>query len=418
MDANLSGFGSLDVRSIIFTTAIVTLTIALGMSAVARLHPEIKGAKYWAIGCALQSIGWLLFDLRGYAPDFLAVFGGSFLPIVSLAYFYAAFEDFNGERLRRGLLTLILGVTTVAFTFFWFALPSVPGRMAVDSLGASALVSLCILALLRSRQPRGNQSHRLTAMLLAAGLAILLGRSALTLLHSEIMTDCLQRGIFNRFLYAGITGLCVLVTFGYLAMCHDRFRDEAMHLATTDSLTGVLNRRAMETVLSEEAQRSLRTGLPLSLLLLDLDHFKEINDTFGHAIGDRALQSAVTTIERQLRSFDRVGRWGGEEFLVALPGTKLSDAVAIAERLRGDIFSTRVRGERAEGKFVSLSVSVGVAGYFPGDLDYDCALRRADEALYTAKRAGRNRVTSSSIHAPGAAVATHAGGMARDATAV
>ena len=336
----LDGLSGLDIRSIIFATAIVTLVLSLGMCAVARLHPEIRGTKYWSIGCAMQAIGWLLFDLRGYAPEFLTVFVGGLLPIASLGYFYLTFVDFDGKKPRPGWIAGILAATAVALyvTLLPLPHPHVMARIACGSLGASAMVLLCIHALVTpavgdDAKPSPNQ--RLTAILLASGLAILLLRATLALAGAEVIADSIQRAIFNRLFYTGIDGAIVLVTFCYLAMCHDRFRAETLHLATTDPLTSALNRRAMETVLGAQMQRALQDSQPFSLLLLDLDHFKNVNDTFGHAVGDRVLRSAVEAIGQELRPLDRIARWGGEEFLIALAGTGINDAVAVAEKVRG-----------------------------------------------------------------------------------
>ena len=156
-------------------------------------------------------------------------------------------------------------------------------------------------------------------------------------------------------------------------------------LAVTDALTGLPNRRQLDTVLSREVARAARYGTPLVLILLDIDHFKRINDEHGHLLGDEVLAALGHLLRHQLRQTDVVGRWGGEEFLVICPSIELSQGLHIAETLRAAV------ARLVQPAVGPLSVSLGVAGHRPGDTAVTC-VARADAALYAAKRAGRNRV--------------------------
>jgi len=159
-------------------------------------------------------------------------------------------------------------------------------------------------------------------------------------------------------------------------------------LANTDALTGVPNRRRVEQTLQLEMRRSQRYGRALSVVLLDLDDFKTLNDVHGHALGDEVLMALAERLTQALRSSDTFGRWGGEEFLVVAPETALEGAVTLAEAMR-----TRMR----QAPLVAghdVRASFGVAEYLPGEPVTDL-LRRADDALYLAKRSGKDRVRSS-----------------------
>jgi diguanylate cyclase (GGDEF)-like protein len=165
-------------------------------------------------------------------------------------------------------------------------------------------------------------------------------------------------------------------------------------LAETDALTGIPNRREATARVEREIQRSLRYGGPLALLLFDLDGFKSVNDRLGHEGGDRALRRAAALALGTLRSTDVCGRWGGEEFLIALPGIGLEGGRDAAERLR-----RALEGERAEGE-PPLTASFGVTAFVRGDT-LEALVRRADTALYEAKRRGRNRVEELAPPPPG-----------------
>jgi diguanylate cyclase (GGDEF)-like protein len=166
--------------------------------------------------------------------------------------------------------------------------------------------------------------------------------------------------------------------------------EESQRLATTDGLTGLINRRAFVQELKREIDRASRTGSPTSLLLLDLDHFKTINDTHGHGAGDAVLVAVAKTLQKESRAYDLVGRWGGEEFIVALPSTGEDRALIVAERLREAIAKLKVTSH--DGTAVTLSASIGAAQLAPNAESLDQLVDRADRAMYRAKVGGRNRV--------------------------
>jgi diguanylate cyclase (GGDEF)-like protein len=160
------------------------------------------------------------------------------------------------------------------------------------------------------------------------------------------------------------------------------------HLANVDELTGAWNRRALLGMLEDEALRAARQPAPFSLVILDLDRFKTVNDRFGHPVGDAVLRRFAAVTQRSVRAVDRLGRWGGEEFALLLPGTTLEGARIIAERVRESV-AAAPWGEEAPG--LTLTVSGGLAEHRPGE-GIDSLVKRADVALYAAKAGGRNRI--------------------------
>lgn len=168
-----------------------------------------------------------------------------------------------------------------------------------------------------------------------------------------------------------------------------KMEEELQRLATTDTLTGILNRRQFFILAEQEVERSRRYGRTLALLLYDIDHFKQVNDTFGHQAGDIVLRELAKLVHEQLRRNDIEGRVGGEEFAVLLPETTISEAVVLAERIRGIIESFAINiGETS----LHITASFGVTAVKENDVALDSIYKRADSALYEAKNAGRNRV--------------------------
>jgi diguanylate cyclase (GGDEF)-like protein len=189
---------------------------------------------------------------------------------------------------------------------------------------------------------------------------------------------------------AYIAGYLLLIVngFGFILMSKQRDDARMERLATTDDLTGLLNRRAFFARAEAARLLALRLRQPITLLMLDIDHFKQLNDRFGHATGDEALVKFSATCTDSLREHDILGRLGGEEFALALPGTDLDGAMHTAERLRQGVVDTRLL---TCGNSYTMTVSIGVVLVDPEE-DLATALARADHALYEAKRNGRNRV--------------------------
>jgi diguanylate cyclase (GGDEF)-like protein len=166
-----------------------------------------------------------------------------------------------------------------------------------------------------------------------------------------------------------------------------------MLVSHTDHLTGLYNRRYLMNVLERELSRVQRSASFLSLLILDIDHFKEINDRYGHQGGDLVLAEAASVFRKELRVYDTAARYGGDEFIAVIPGASLSEALAVAERIRGSVEQSRFF-ERMED--VKLTVSIGVAVYPSSGIEtLEDFIREADGALYRAKAGGRNRVEGS-----------------------
>ncbi|MDF2446058.1 MAG: hypothetical protein K0S46_1294 [Moraxellaceae bacterium] len=170
-----------------------------------------------------------------------------------------------------------------------------------------------------------------------------------------------------------------------------RREDTIRELSRTDVLTGLPNRRSILELLEKETARTRRHGPPMCVVILDLDHFKRVNDTWGHPTGDRVLQTAARVLRENLRTCDTIGRYGGEEFLMVLPDTSVEGAAALLERCRAALAATEIR--TGTGEHFHISASFGVmSNHKDFDVDAAALIKAADDALYRAKENGRNRV--------------------------
>jgi diguanylate cyclase (GGDEF)-like protein len=229
-----------------------------------------------------------------------------------------------------------------------------------------------------------------TLLALGAPLGLLLLRRFIFFDHTPIVDDL--RADLVTYLYLTIS---TIVAFALLGWLLGRYADRLAELSRTDPLTGLANARVFNPGLEREIERSRRSGLPLSLLLLDLDELKVINDRCGHAGGDRVLREIAGAIRRELRAADIGARLGGDEFAVLAVGASLESGQALAERLRLAISS-----DVATEVGIPVSVSIGVVAFDPtadGSTDSQALTQAVDRALYTAKTTGRNRVSTADI---------------------
>ncbi|NDY89820.1 GGDEF domain-containing protein [Ideonella livida] len=365
----------------------------LGWAAGARLLPASRPAmRAWAAFSLCTAAGLGLAVMRPLLPPWVGVVGANVFLLLPFVLVWRAVELFFGlppHRGWQGALALGLLATLVylgpapeqSTTRAWVMLLAIGGI-----IGAAAL---------RSHGPMRHEFGPVVAWvvhlpgLLAALvlLAVLAGVAASPHRHLQ---DLASLDLALPLGY-GMLLACNGIHLAYGGMQLTRLARRLLHLSRHDGLTGLLNRRAMHDVLQDEWQRHLRLGSGFALLMLDLDHFKQVNDRWGHHAGDLALVHTARLLDRQLRPTDRASRHGGEEFLLLLPGVDGLTALQVAERLRQQLQADPVALD--DGMRLGLTVSIGVAGLAPGDDGVAALLRRADAALYQAKADGRNQVS-------------------------
>lgn len=372
----------LDPRSVILLAGMLAALMSFVLFFLSRNYPpSIKGLREWTAGPMLCFFSTMLFALRGTIPDFLSVLGGNLTLLSGSALFYFGSQRFFGRPASWRLWGSLIGAAALVFSWFLLVDPSYSVRVVLfTALMAGIFLSHARL-LIRHGTP--GFAARFTTIVLLLQSCVLLARCISTLVQPS------GKSLFDpspvQTAYVATYALSILlVTIGVLLMATDRLRAEFEHLATHDPLTGVLTRRALLAACSQELERSQRYGRPLTLLMMDLDHFKQVNDSHGHQVGDKVLVDFVRRAAAQLRRPDLLGRYGGEEFLVMLPETSLEEACVVAGRI--------VSMDGHAHGLPACSVSIGLATSGPQDSTVDTVLGRADAALYRAKAQGRSRV--------------------------
>lgn len=200
-----------------------------------------------------------------------------------------------------------------------------------------------------------------------------------------------RMALFTSVIFFSAPHFVFIIALADLILRQRKQRDELIeHLSLTDSLTGIANRRAITEFLQEHLTLAQRKQRPIAVLIADLDHFKQINDRHGHLVGDQALRLSAQCFVQSIRESDRLGRYGGEEFLIVFPQTSLQEATEIAERCRQQLSEVELYSDTQQP--VPLSASFGVYGVADGQVDIDSLVRLADQNMYRAKQSGRNRV--------------------------
>jgi len=251
-----------------------------------------------------------------------------------------------------------------------------------------AAITLLIASLVGARRRQRAAGFLLVAWLPMAGL--LVGRFGDSLgfwVNPDWMVHAFPAGL-------AMAGLVLTVGLADSMQQLRRDRDHASRLATVDALTGAMSRPATDERLLAAVADAHRSGLPLSVVFFDIDHFKRVNDDYGHRAGDECLRIIASRTRNRLRRYDQCGRYGGDEMLVILPDTRLNEARGVAENLRSSI---NCRPLSIDGRLLDITLSLGIAQLVPGETA-EQLIERADAALYSSKAAGRDRVSG---HAPG-----------------
>jgi len=287
---------------------------------------------------------------------------------------------------------LVTGLTCAGLSFFTFAHDSAPMRISIYSIAQSLPLALSLKLLLTPQGGRVSPGARLAGIVAGLITSIYGLRLVAGLLHIGGEFSFMQFNQLQSALILVLVFLSMALNFGFLLMAMDRLRNEVADLALLDDLTGVGNRRHLVQRLTEECARSERSGQPFALLVIDLDGFKAINDTHGHAAGDACLQHFTVMAQTRLRPGDMLARSGGDEFCIVLPTSTVREGAMIARRV---LEVCRADAEQCLGTDIPIAVSIGVAqwsremGAFP-----DRLIAAADHALYEAKKGGRNRFAS------------------------
>jgi len=388
----------LDVRTLAFTNVFLGLTLGFGLIAFARMHPAFNGFRHIGLGHLSIAAGFLLIGMRSIVSDWISIVAANTVIIIGvtsmgigvLNYLAIAYQKF------KNLSFVLIGLGLICFYFYSFVQPNINIRIIIIS------VILATLCLYLANSMRGKKLKVENPFVNVVKYTFVF--SGLVFAFRGIWTT--QELPIVSFMDAGLVHGASLVVFQIMAVVTSflmswsasiRLEKSLEVKAMIDPLTQLYNRRALEELAFKELSRCERIQSPLAVILMDIDHFKQVNDNYGHLSGDEVLTQIARRIENKIRKNDILARYGGEEFIILLPHTHGADALKIAKKLK-DIISKDPFPLSKIQRALVLTASFGVTGVSGQTQDWQSIVERADNALYLAKAGGRNQVKGDFSH--------------------
>ncbi|MGD9951382.1 MAG: GGDEF domain-containing protein [Burkholderiales bacterium] len=380
----------LDPRSLIATSllsAALMGAVSVAFASVRRSN-EIIGT--WGQAMLIIALGLVGLLLRGTIPFWISSALATALIVGGLVLAMRGLRGFLGVPVKDLKGWSLVGVLFLLLLYFAEVSPSHIGRTISVSTALAYIAASAAILLRRNAREDCRLSCRFAEIIFWGVAAMSVTRIVLTLAAPPATS--LQATPINVAAYAFYSGFIIVSTLAVMWMEIESLQAELVRAARYDALTGLQNRASCLAAFEREASRCERGAPAFSLAIFDLDHFTRLNDEHGHPFGDRVLKAFAGVLKASIRKHDIVGRYGGEEFALLMPGTAKDTALRVTERVRGDL---EARGITLEGKRVDVTVSGGVSTYGEDGADWDSLLRAADDALYRAKEGGRNRIVSS-----------------------
>ncbi len=380
----------MDYGTFFFTNIVSVTVFTVSLCLLAVRNRTVSGLKWVAGGMVVGLVKLVLQGLEGKIPSVLSDMVANELYLIAFVMQMMGLRWFVLRRpLRHRWPFAVIGLALVAYSLMFFG----KIRHAGDIINIPNIVTCGVTAWILWKYGRGAFAvvSRVTAVILGVEMSVMIYRAVLTDINYMRPWETVNAHTDPKWVYS-LAGMALLATC--MVMCVLWFLvtelgKELAEQARTDPLTGALNRRAMEEAALRETTRSIRYGHLPCMIVLDIDHFKNLNDTRGHAAGDAALQALVHQIKPMMRANDVLARTGGEEFTILLPNTTASAGIVAAERVRQTVEALEVPFEDEPIRF---TISAGVAQLDPAQGGWEGMMRRADAAMYEAKENGRNSV--------------------------
>ena len=380
----------------VFIISIVMMLLNGGMLGILHrgLSPALQpAAKDWRIGTLLFAGGSILVAIQDIAPPWLVLPLGNTMLALGVLLYWRAVRRFDG---CAETLWLFVPAGLIAVGMLWFttASPNVAARVVLASAMWGATLVCAAFSLYSNRHPYHEVSRYALAGILLLTAGFMVGRGVYFILYMQGVDSILQSGsLLNTLTPLVAAVLPVIGTTAFLVLCSERLRAEWERAATIDFLTNLPNRRTISSTGITRFNAAQRSGTVFAAAVVDIDHFKSVNDRFGHDVGDLALHHVASVLANNCRGPNMVGRQGGEEFVALLEAGTTEEALIAAERMRSAVEAQPLQlNDTSLPTQLPLTVSIGIGQIAPLDRSFDDVLRRADKALYQAKGGGRNRV--------------------------
>lgn len=379
-----------DLKTIIFMSMLLTFMLSMLLAITRKHHKEVGGPGYWAVGNLVVGLGMVLVLIQLDTPKVLFLPGLALIG-AGLSLYLNGIQAFIGKKPDHRI-PVVLFFLLVAIDVFFVILQQ--DLRIATALGALVFAGIYLvsarLTFSRDEGIVGSLFWVASSLFLLMAL-FMLGRAFATVKADATVFTSFATWPINAYTFMLGAVSQFFISSLFVLLLSYRLNQNLESIATIDSLTGILNRRGLEDSAFKMQGVCKRINLSMAVLVIDVDHFKKVNDKHGHLFGDDVLKGLAKTIADILRSGDVLGRYGGEEFFVFLPNTNEKDAANLAERIRIGVEKTL---HTVNHKIIKGTVSIGVADSVRAGYDFKGLVAAADSALYVAKNSGRNRVVS------------------------
>ncbi len=387
---------NLDSRTMMVMMSALVLLFS-GLLTLAGLHAgNTRGVQHWAIGglCIGLGLGFSYFQQALPGSAWILLVFGATLAAAGMGLQFNGIQAFKTGLCNKYIPWSLAGLVFIQSIWFVILHPDVHARVVANSLVFALCNAACARALfIRIGQPLRTAYWFTGASFALVATTLLLRAVIVFLAPANTYTLYAQTPINPAGFFIGsMAQMCI--AFGFVLMLNYRLSADLQKLALSDALTGALNRRSLEQEAARLSARCTRTGDTLAIMMIDVDHFKSINDRYGHPVGDEVLRHLAAVAQKTIRSDDCFARYGGEEFCILLPSTIEKDAWILADRLRQNYAELVME---FGNKVLRSTISIGVSDSIHAGLEFSSLVAAADLAMYRAKQEGRNRVMMHSL---------------------
>jgi diguanylate cyclase len=379
-----------DLRTIIFMSMLLTFMLSMLLAITRTHHKELRGPGYWAVGNLVIGLGMVLvlIQLDLLKPAFIP---GMALIGAGLSIYINGIQAFIGRTPNHRIPIIVFFLLAVIEAYFMLMHHEIRLAVVLSALVFAAIYLYCARLTFSRDEGLIGSLYWISSSLYLLMAVLMLFRAVYASQVVGDKFDTFAAWPVNSYTFMLGAVSQFFISSLFVLMLSYKLTQNLESIATIDGLTSVLNRRGLEDASIKMQDMCKRINLSMAVLLMDIDHFKKVNDKHGHLVGDDALRHLAKVVTGVLRSSDVFGRYGGEEFCAFLPNTTESDAIGLAERIRMAVEASPVN---VGGLVIKTTVSIGVADSVRAGYDFKGLVAAADSALYGAKNGGRNQVVS------------------------
>ncbi len=376
-----------DLKTIVFMSMLLTFMLSMLLGITRVHHKSLEGPGYWAVGNLVVGLGMVLVMMQLDAD--IAFLPGTALIGAGLSLYINGIQAFSGKKADHRIPLMVFSLLFVVDIYFMLIHKDIRTTVVLDALIFAGIYLACARLTFAQDEGMLGNLYWITSSLFLFLAVLMVGRAFSAYSVDASVFESFATWPVNAYTFMIGAVSQFFVSSLFVLMLSYQLNRNLQSMVTVDGLTGILNRRGLEDASQKMQALCQRVHMSMSVLLLDIDHFKVVNDVHGHLVGDDVLRHIATVTKDVLRTGDVIGRYGGEEFAVFMPNTNENEAAVLAERIRATIESSPY----IQGKLnIPITTSIGVADSIRAGFDFKGLIAAADSSLYKAKENGRNKV--------------------------